>query len=116
MLTDITAATSAAALVAILVAIGVLLARASRWPDFTEPPKHAPHPDAYRPRPYDQVILSEAYISIPLPKVGDDGELVEDMAPISAPPVIEEEPIDELDPRWDWQAYADAQERELVAA
>ena len=40
---------------------------------------------------------------------------VEDVAPISAPPV-EAEPIDELDPRWDWRAVADAADRELVAA
>lgn len=113
MITNVTAAVAAAALVAILAGIGTLLARASRWPDFTEQPKHTMHPDAYRPRPYDQVILSEAYISIPLPKIDDDEP--EDVAPISAP-AAEPEPIDELDPRWDWRSYADALDKELVAA
>jgi len=103
MLTDVTAAVAAAALVAILVNIGTLLARASRWPDFTEPPKHAPHPDAYRPRSWDEVT-ADTDVAEP-----------EDVTPISAPPA-DVEPIDELDPRWDWRAYADALDKELVEA
>jgi hypothetical protein len=112
MLTNVTAATAAAALAAVLGSIVVLLVRASRWPDPTPPSKHglAAHPDGTRPRPWDEVTsetpLGEAFVMLPLP---------EEVAPISAPPV--EEPIDELDPRWDWRAYADAlDEQELVAA
>lgn len=101
MLSNITAAVAVTALVAVLVGIGTLLARASRWPDFTEPPKHAPHPNAYHPRPYDRVILSESYIELPTPE------------PVQ---LDEPEPIDELDPRWDWRAYADALDRELIDA
>jgi hypothetical protein len=105
---NVTAAVAAAALVAILTGIVTLLARASTWPVPTPPRKHeiADHPDGYRPRPWDEVT----------------GDLPEAVAPISAPPVPveDDEPIDELDPRWDWKAYADAadaaEERELVAA
>jgi len=108
MLTDITAATSAAALVAILAGITSLLIRASRWPAPTPPHKHVleAHPDGYRPRPWDEVTgehrLSDSYVND-----------TQDVTPISAPPAA---PVDPLDPAWDWQAYADAEESELVAA
>jgi hypothetical protein len=116
MMTSITAAVAAAALVIILTAIGTLLVRASRWPDPVLEHKHLldAHPEGYRPRPWDEVTsetsLSDAYVND-----------TQDVTPVSAPPVAEE-PVDELDPRWDWRAYADAQEQEqeqeqeLVAA
>lgn len=111
MFTDITAAVAAAALVAIMVGIGTLLYRASRWPDFTEPPKHAlaAHPDGTRPRPWDEVT-SEAATLPPMPLPGPM------IPPLPEPAPVPTEPIDALDPRWDWRAYADALDEELVAA
>jgi hypothetical protein len=92
------AAVATGAVLAVLAAMVVMLWRSEKK---TGTHELTDSTDGYRPRPYDQVILGEAYISIPLP---------------TADPEPEPEPIDELDPRWDWRAYADAAERDLVAA
>jgi len=95
----------AAAVVAVVVVMAAIAAMLARSEPYTLPQRPKPlgrhelaaATDPYRPRPYDEVMAA---------------------APISAPPAVEE-PIDELDPRWDWQAYLAAQEtdeRELVPA
>jgi len=100
-MTDPTAALAVAATTAVLAVLAALVVMLLRS-ESTGTHELTGTDDAYRPRPYDQVVLGEAYISIPLPKL--DGE----------PEPIHEDPIDELDPRWDWRAYA--AEHELAAA
>lgn len=114
MITIVTAAVAAAALAAILGAITALL-RFSTRPASAETSKHglADHPDAVRARSWDEVTADRPTTALRDAYVNDSQEIV---APVSAPPVVEE-PIDELDPRWDWQAYAAAAESpDLVAA
>lgn len=96
MLTDVTAAVAVTAAASVMTSIVVFLIRASRWPTPTAPSRHsiAAHADGYRPRPWDEVL--------------------EDSYPISAPPAEPEaEPIDELDPRWDWRAYLETLDAEV---
>lgn len=104
MITSVTAAVAAAALAAILGAIVALL-RLSAWAATAEPSRHglADHPDAVRPRAWDEVTADHSTTALRDAYVDDSQEIV---APVSAPPVVEG-PIDELDPRWDWQAHAD---------
>jgi hypothetical protein len=120
MITSVTAV-AAAALLAVLGSISALLIRASRWPEPTPPSKHGltAHPDGVRPISWDDVTAGHRTTPLREAYVNDSQEIPapEEVAPISAPPA-DDEPIDELDPRWDWRAYADAEEadRELVAA
>jgi len=100
--------------VAVLTAVGVLAfigltimrpEAPEGWPRMKAPKLGGRHElatatEPRRPRDWD-TVLAEAYVTLPLPEVAE-----------------EPEPVDELDPRWDWRAYAEAQEetRELVAA
>jgi len=96
------------AVLAVLAFIGVTLLRPDApegWPKIKAPKLGGRHelatvPEPRRPRNWD-AVLAEAYVTLPLPEITE-----------------EPEPIDELDPRWDWRAYADTQEEthELVAA
>lgn len=96
------------AAVVVLTAITTMLARSEPYLLPQRPKPLGRHELAavakpYRPRPWDEV------------------EADEETMPITDAMVLldEAEPIDELDPRWDWQAYLaeqDTDERELVPA
>src|SRR6185369_2105586 len=113
-MTDPTAALAVAATTAVLAVLAALVVRLLRS-ESTGTHELTGTDDAYLPRPYNQVILGEAYISIPLPDAGDLPPDFPQPKPDPVPqPTVEEDPIDELDPRWDWRAYA--AEHELAAA